>query len=577
MFEANNRFSPILIFSLLINGCAASGDSTTGSVATIEGRLTIAELDGRAAAGARVFSMGNPSKIVTADADGKFQLEVNEDELDQQFASFDAVKVVALYEGEGHKYGLQTSDLNLESGNKNIGDQSLTKTGNILVTAKKYGRQDHSGIDVYIPGTDFTGKTDSNGIVSLTAIPEGQWSLRADSDGYISGKLSGVSVSSDDTSGAGPLNLVIDLGVVGALSVKSQSVNSYTVDLGISWSGEAVMYKISEDPVFINTVWQPIEDTTSYTFSSVGAKTLYVKFANENGLESDPFSLTLSIEYPTPLRLRLTDRQGNPLLGQRLRIGPCGSVDGNTAAISADSSGVFTVSNVKYNKDVCIMGDTTFDTGDTEAFVWSTSSLDGGLNGSPTSFEQDFSINGTRDIMVPSVKFAEALDSSTCGGAGSWQVGVNFFTTGFRYFAQPIEITSDMSFCGIALGLGTSWSGSPLPSSISLYSDNSGTPGSNLISKATSATSFASISTGWTASLFVDICSNGGSEPLALTAGSKLWVVSAFSSSPTAFGGWTCPGGSGPYQSLQSPDGNSWSPANRADGVNVRFQLLLTL
>ena len=63
----------------------------------------------------------------------------------------------------------------------------IPKAGSISGVVKLSGQSSHSGIDVFIPGTSFTAKTDADGKFSLTGAPVGTHNLEFNSDGYYKG------------------------------------------------------------------------------------------------------------------------------------------------------------------------------------------------------------------------------------------------------------------------------------------------------------------------------------------------------------------------------------------------------
>lgn len=68
-------------------------------------------------------------------------------------------------------------------------DVDLTATGKISGVAKRYDvsgdeESDHSGIVVYIPGTSYSAYTDSNGNFTMSGIPQGKHTVRAQYAGY---------------------------------------------------------------------------------------------------------------------------------------------------------------------------------------------------------------------------------------------------------------------------------------------------------------------------------------------------------------------------------------------------------
>jgi hypothetical protein len=69
--------------------------------------------------------------------------------------------------------------------NENLGDVNMKKTGSIKGIVTLQYQTDHTGIDVYIPGTSFMAKTDETGSFTMTGVPEGSYSyLRSEKAGW---------------------------------------------------------------------------------------------------------------------------------------------------------------------------------------------------------------------------------------------------------------------------------------------------------------------------------------------------------------------------------------------------------
>ena len=184
----------------------------------------------------------------------------------------------------------------------------LPKMGSLSGTALLSGQTDHAGIDVYIPGTSYIAKTDSDGKYSFSAVPVGEHNLYFDKDGYHRGQIEGIAVESGVATKASDMELVLSTGAEGFLIISGGEAysNSRAVSLTIGATNDAVLMKIAEDDAFKNKSWLPVKTYTIYTFNSDGAKNLYVKFADANGLESSPFSATITIDTVSPTTLNIT-------------------------------------------------------------------------------------------------------------------------------------------------------------------------------------------------------------------------------------------------------------------------------
>lgn len=181
----------------------------------------------------------------------------------------------------------------------------LDKLIDISGNAKLLGQANHSGIDVYVPGTDLIAKTDDNGDFSIKGVPSGTHNFYFERDGYHRGKLEGFKVlSASNAQNKLPQTLLaVSTGAEGFLLTQDgqTTIASRTVSLVVGSSEDALLMKISEKESFEGTKWVSISPTASYTFDSDGNKKLYVKFANANGLESSPYSLAVTIDTTAPV------------------------------------------------------------------------------------------------------------------------------------------------------------------------------------------------------------------------------------------------------------------------------------
>ncbi|HYX38934.1 MAG TPA: carboxypeptidase-like regulatory domain-containing protein [Oligoflexus sp.] len=182
------------------------------------------------------------------------------------------------------------------------GKIDLPRVGSIAGKVHLNGQTDHSGIDVYIPGTEYISKTDGEGRFAFTGVPVGEHNLYLEKDGYHRGQFEKVVVKAGSETTLDDATLIISTGASGFLVPENGASfkNSRDVSVIIGASEKAVLMKVSEDIAFTNLDWSPLTSTTSYKFDSDGAKMLYVKFADANGLESSPYSSTIKIDTTPP-------------------------------------------------------------------------------------------------------------------------------------------------------------------------------------------------------------------------------------------------------------------------------------
>ncbi|MEK7691473.1 MAG: IPT/TIG domain-containing protein, partial [Bdellovibrionota bacterium] len=172
-----------------------------------------------------------------------------------------------------------------------------------------------SSVTVDIPGTDFLGKTDAAGKITLSDLPPGVWNVRAELAGYSSSTVTGVVVESGKTTQSDTLFIIVDTGVAGTVAFNGGA--KWSTDLNVKvqliTNSGATLYKLSEDPLFVNVQWAPVVASVPWKFTSYGTKILYAQFANANGLSSSP--ITATIEVNAPPTLSAITLPGGPLAG----------------------------------------------------------------------------------------------------------------------------------------------------------------------------------------------------------------------------------------------------------------------
>lgn len=178
------------------------------------------------------------------------------------------------------------------------GELALPKVSSIAGKVRLAGREDHAGIDVYIPGTSYAAKTASDGSFKMGDVPAGKHSIYMDHDGFHRGRFETLAVDSARETTLPDATLLVATGAAGSIRINDGEmiVDSLSVALTIAATPEAILMKISESDAFLGAEWVPISASTTYRFSSEGAKTLYVKFADANGLESSPYSAQTEVD-----------------------------------------------------------------------------------------------------------------------------------------------------------------------------------------------------------------------------------------------------------------------------------------
>lgn len=200
--------------------------------------------------------------------------------------------------------GRRLNDINFLSGVKtDSGEIELPHVGAITGKVTLSDQTDHAGIHVYIPGTGFDATTDSNGSYTISPfVPVGINNLYFEKDGYHRGQIENVEVIEATTSTVTDITLVISNGAEGFIVIENGAdlVAHLTVEIVIGATENAVLMKIAETDAFLEVPWQPIVTSTHYTFDTDGSKTLYVKFADANGLESSPFLDKITTDVTPP-------------------------------------------------------------------------------------------------------------------------------------------------------------------------------------------------------------------------------------------------------------------------------------
>lgn len=203
---------------------------------------------------------------------------------------------------DGNSYSfLEVIDVS-NGGTTDIGTLELTMGGKIQGTATMEGGTDQSGTKVFIPGTSYQAQTDSIGSYEITNVPAGTYELRFEHSGFKTKTLTDIAVVTGKTTSAINITLTVDTGPTGTILINNGDAYSLarTVTLTITASADASLMMISEDPAFVGAGWQAAAASESYTFDSDGQKMIYIKFSNDNGLESGSVSDDIIVDTAPP-------------------------------------------------------------------------------------------------------------------------------------------------------------------------------------------------------------------------------------------------------------------------------------
>ncbi|MFH1729845.1 MAG: hypothetical protein ABIA04_15640 [Pseudomonadota bacterium] len=268
---------------------------------------------------ASVYVIGQETSKVYTDEDGYYSLLVDTTTSPVVTSNYKAatetqsfgVVIISPDSNYGRKFEVELSI----GDNYDVPDIEIPTTGVIAGTVTLQGQSDHTGIDVYIPGTSFSAKTDSDGDFTISNVPEGLYDfLRAEKDGYRYAVLSEIQVQREETTSTDSLELILSTGASGAIQINSGDniSTSLSCELTIAATDDAVLMMVAEDVNFTGGSWQAISSTLDHTFTDEGENTVYIKFADANGLESSYFSDSITI-MTNPTVTLLTPSQGQTI------------------------------------------------------------------------------------------------------------------------------------------------------------------------------------------------------------------------------------------------------------------------
>ena len=134
--------------------------------------------------------------------------------------------------------------------------------------------------------------------------------LRSEKDGYKSSVKTDIVVNSDEATTVEDQMLPLSTGSEGWILINAgaETTTFQNVTLTIGYTDDAVLMWITEDKFFFTGRWQPAQEVVEYEFIGLGEKTIYIRFADANGLESSVYSDSIIIEEQTePVTICLFD------------------------------------------------------------------------------------------------------------------------------------------------------------------------------------------------------------------------------------------------------------------------------
>ncbi len=216
-----------------------------------------------------------------------------------------SVATLALAESDG--FGRRLNDVEVKKNERtNPGKFDLPKAGSITGNAKRSGQSTHLGIEVGIPGTGYQATTDAAGNFSILNVPVGIHELAYRYQSYHNGYVKNLEVESATNTVAPDIVLTLSNGADGVVVLNdgAASTNSRNVSVIIAASETALQMKISHDPNFSGIPYRNVATSTTYSFPADGSSTLYVKLADENGLENTiSSSILVDTSPPSPFNV----------------------------------------------------------------------------------------------------------------------------------------------------------------------------------------------------------------------------------------------------------------------------------
>ncbi len=300
----NKKIIGLLVILLMLVSCGQQGDPLVSGImskqaTTVSGQVTLDE----EVTSAYVYIAGQSENKATVDQDGYYTLIVDMLVSGRVASAAADVEITKDYNlivvTPQSDHGRTITILVTKGQDNTVPEITLSVVGSISGNVTLQGEADHSGILVYLPGTDFSTYTDVNGDYSISNVPEGIYGyLRAEKQGYGGILTADFTVLSGEDTAILPMMLAASVEPIGSISVLGglDFSASATVMCTISASENATNMLISESADFAGSSWQPIEYEFEHTFSAEGNNTLYVKFADASGLESSAYSTGIYIE-----------------------------------------------------------------------------------------------------------------------------------------------------------------------------------------------------------------------------------------------------------------------------------------
>lgn len=327
------------IFSLLSCSVFESDDKknnngSNGSVSqlsSLTGQLMIETEEGELpAANAQISVVGHPEYSAVANSNGEVAI---------QNMLPGALEIYAVANTDGSSVGglTLTSAETRAAQFKNIviassgvtqlpSDIKLTKPGAIKGAIAILNNPDNvkvGGTEVFIPGTSFIAKADDEGKFTLLNLAAGIYDqVRFNQEGLTESNLFDIEVTSGEMTDVGTVYLALSTGpsgrIVNLTGTEKRTIGSNemvilpskNVTLNLRYDSRATLMKLSHESSFINSDWQPVASSVKVDskknieafnyFQTDGSKSVFVKFSDQNGLESSVYKLDFIIDTEAP-------------------------------------------------------------------------------------------------------------------------------------------------------------------------------------------------------------------------------------------------------------------------------------
>ena len=208
---------------------------------------------------------------------------------------------IALSQQSALTHGRRINNLEVREGiRKNIKDLDLPRGGRLKGRLALSGLKDFTGVDVFIPGTHFIGKTDRLGDFLLENLPVGEHEIAFQYDSYQTLIIENIGIDSDRTTTLHGIKLSPSLGPKGSVSINdgADSSDQGLVVVKIAASDNALFMKVGDENSFIDSSFVRFTSEFSWTFNCEGENKIRIQLKDKDGVESEIFEETIVIINP---------------------------------------------------------------------------------------------------------------------------------------------------------------------------------------------------------------------------------------------------------------------------------------